>query len=295
MTAVSLVLPREAVWLHWERKIEFPSSQPPTPFQRLASVGSSDMVRPPSHSVWAPRPEVTSHDSVGSQSWLQSPCSPLCEEAEILCWWLVGRKARIVALGRDCPLNFHFLCQVKIVGVGRWSSFGKRKKKKDSQAKFNHWKERMLLPVPASSEFWKGDLCCKKQLLEVISGEHPPFFCLTNHPFCAVWVQWRVTWNLQESYFKPSFFVPNVLEAKTWQGRSSSFTLLPLGWPSWFTTFSYARVPEALSLFIIIIAVVYSIPLEEKIRLPNMTFSAKTTRFLGRKSWKQIPLNNHCK
>lgn len=69
-------------------------------------------------------------------------------------------------------------------------------------------------PFPASRAFSKGDLCCKKQLLEVISGE-VPLCCLTNQPFCAVWVQWQVTWNLLESYFKPLFWVPNVEEAHT--------------------------------------------------------------------------------
>lgn len=34
----------------------------------------------------------------------------------------------------------------------------------------------MLLPFPASSAFSKEDLCCRKQLLEVISGEDPFFF-----------------------------------------------------------------------------------------------------------------------
>ena len=135
----------------------------------------------------------------------------------------------------------------------------------------------MLLPFPASSAFSKGDLCCKKQLLEVISGEDPFFFCLTNQPFCAVWVQWRVTWNLQESYFKPLFFVPNVYEAKTWQGRgagrSLSFTLLPLGLPWWITTLSCARC-EALVFFNHRFH-----PSGGEMRLPNMSLLL-STRFL---------------
>ena len=122
--------------------------------------------------------------------------------------------------------EFSFASQLKTFGAGRWSLF-----KKKFPAKFSHLEGRMLLPFPASSAFSKGDLCCKKQLLEVISGEDPFFFCLTNQPFCAVWVQWRVTWNLQESYFKPLVFVPNVYEAKTWQGREGWVTAIHLAAP----------------------------------------------------------------
>ena len=149
----------------------------------------------------------------------------------------------------------------------------------------------MLLPFPASSAFSKGDLCCKKQLLEVISGEDPFFFCLTNQPFCAVWVQWRVTWNLQESYFKPLFFVPNVYEAKTWQGRgagrSLSFTLLPLGLPWWITTLSCARC-EALVFF------TDSIPLEGKWGSQICPFCCQPG-FCWSQSWNYIFLRHHLK
>lgn len=170
--------------------------------------------------------------------------------------------------------EFSFASQLKTFGAGRWSLF---KKKKKFPAKFSHLEGRMLLPFPASSAFSKGDLCCKKQLLEVISGEDPFFFCLTNQPFCAVWVQWRVTWNLQESYFKPLFFVPNVYEAKTWQGRgagrSLSFTLQPLGLPWWITTLSCARC-EALVFFNHRFH-----PSGGEMRLPNMSLLL-STRFL---------------
>lgn len=98
--------------------------------------------------------------------------------------------------------------------ANKWKHGGK-----DFCARLSYLQGRMRLPFPAWCAFSKGDLCCKKQLLGFISGE-VPLFCLTNQPFCAVWVQWQVTWNLLESYFKPLLWVPNVEEARTWQGRS---------------------------------------------------------------------------
>ena len=167
--------------------------------------------------------------------------------------------------------EFSFASQLKTFGAGRWSLF-----KKKFPAKFSHLEGRMLLPFPASSAFSKGDLCCKKQLLEVISGEDPFFFCLTNQPFCAVWVQWRVTWNLQESYLNPWFLCQMYTRLKPDKEvgvGSLPFTLLPLVSPWWFTTLSCARC-EALVFFNHRFH-----PSGGEMRLPNMSLLL-STRFL---------------
>ena len=150
----------------------------------------------------------------------------------------------------------------------------------------------MLLPFPASSAFSKGDLCCKKQLLAVISGEDPFFFCLTNQPFCAVWVQWRVTWNLQESYFKPLVFVPNVYEAKTWQGRGGlGHCHSPCCPWSRLDDSQLWAVPGVKLLFF---SITDSIPLEGKWGSQICPFCCQPG-FCWSQSWNYIFLRHHLK
>lgn len=152
----------------------------------------------------------------------------------------------------------------------------------------------MLLPFPASSAFSKEDLCCKKQLLEVISGEDPFFFfCLTNQPFCAVWVQWRVTWNLQESYFKPRVFVPNVYQAKTWQGGGVGLGHCHSPCCPWarLNDSKLWAVPGAKLLFV---SITDSIPLEGKWGAQICPFCCQPG-FCWSQSWNYIFLHHHLK
>lgn len=111
--------------------------------------------------------------------------------------------------------EFLFASQVKTFGVGSWSLL----KKKKIPSKIQSFRGENAAAFPSKFCIFKGRFV----LQEAAFGSHLRrrsffFFCLTNQPFCAVWVQWRVTWNLQESYFKPLVFVPNVYQAKTWQG-----------------------------------------------------------------------------
>lgn len=208
MTAVSLVLPGEQSDSIGRGKLNAPLPRPLHHFSDLLLLAALIWMGPPSHSVWAPRLEVTS-------PWLCWQSELVMKSLLTMLWrgWdsllkASGKESKDSGCGERLSFEFPFLPPSKDCWSWKviliWGG-----KKKDSQAKFNHWKGRMLLPVPASSAFQR-EICAARSSFWKSSQENILFFCLTNHPFCAVWVQWQVTWNLQESYFKPSFFVPNV-------------------------------------------------------------------------------------
>lgn len=111
--------------------------------------------------------------------------------------------------------------------------FIKKKKKKDFQAKFNHLEGKMLLPFPASSAFSKGDLCCKKQLLEVISGEDPLFFASLINPFVLSGSSDESHGTCRKVILNPHFFVCQMYRRLKPDkgGHRHSFTSLLLGGP----------------------------------------------------------------
>ena len=89
----------------------------------------------------------------------------------------------------------------------------------------------MLLPFPASSAFSKGDLCCKKQLLEVISGEDPFFFASLISPFVLSGSSDESHGTCRKAILNPWFLCQMYTRLKPdKEGRVGSlpFTLLPL-------------------------------------------------------------------
>lgn len=187
MTAAPLVFPQGVILLHQERKIELPPSPAPCTILVIStwqclSAGSPNMNGAfiEFHANTQTRSDIPVTLLAPERS--RSHHLQLSMKKRLGSLLKVSRKEDQVSGFREkLPFEFSFLPPVKTIETRKWSSL--KKKKKDSQANFSHSKGRTLLLFPASSAFSKGDLCCKKQLLEVISGEDPLFFASLISPF----------------------------------------------------------------------------------------------------------------
>lgn len=103
------------------------------------------------------------------------------------CGRLVGKKTRVVVWGERMPFEFLFPPQVKLLELK--GDLHLKKKKKRFPSKIQSFGGENAAAFPSKFCIFKGRFV----LQEAAFGSHlrrrSSFFCLTNQPFCAVWVQ----------------------------------------------------------------------------------------------------------
>lgn len=186
MTAVPLAFPQGAILLHQERKIKSPSSPAPCTISAIStcqclSAGSLDM----NGALIAFRVGIQTRNDIpvtllaaraGQEAIVHMS---LWRRGQILCWRPPGKKAGLVALGRDCPLNFHFLPKERLLKL----KGDPHLKKKKNPSKIQSFEGENATAFPSKFCIFKGRFV----LQEAAFGSHlrrrSSFFASLISPF----------------------------------------------------------------------------------------------------------------